>query len=247
MTPRQWSATLGAAVLLVVTLLPVPVPVRAVAGVLFVVLVPGLAVRAALIGGRGPAGERAVVAIAAGLSVAGLGGLLLALVGGLGRWQFLLLETAAAAVAGIAALRRSSSATDPSERRPPIGSWAVAVGTVAAVVVVVVVSLAFAQDAASARAQAQRNSVALAAVRKGSQLELQVIAGGTMSFSGSVSLGSPGATPMTWPVPALAPGATWSVDVTPPPGALRATLESQRIELRSLSIAPVPDTESGTP
>jgi hypothetical protein len=52
---------------------------------------------------------------------------------------------------------------------------------------------------------------------------------------------------MTWPVTALTPGATWSVDVAPPAGPLRATLQTARLELRSLSIAPVPATEGSIP
>jgi hypothetical protein len=105
MTSRQRSATLVAVVLLALALLPMPEPVRAAAGVLFVVLVPGLAVGAALVGGRGPTGERTVVAIAAGLSVAGFGALLLVLVGGFGRWQFLLVEAASCANARLTSTR----------------------------------------------------------------------------------------------------------------------------------------------
>ena len=124
----------------------------------------------------------------------------------------------------------------PRRRRPVLAVLAVLV----AVVVVLILIIAFRQDMASASAQRRDTPVALAAVRDNASLKVEVIAGGTAPFSGTVALEDSSSRLATWTLRALRPGESWATVVPlAPAGPLKDVHVTDRSGLRSLTIAPL--------
>jgi hypothetical protein len=238
MTLRRYLPVLVGAVAVALVIAPAPQAIRVVAGVAFVLLIPGYALGRALVGAKGPAGETAVLSIALSLSAAGLAGLLLALFHDFGRAQIIAVLALIAVGAAAVAISRDRLGTDRQQvNRVSVRALAVATAATAAVVLILIV--AFGRDGASAVAQQRYSSVALAAVRGNDSLKVEVIAGGTAPFSGTVSVQAMSSTLATWTVRGVRPGDSWTTLLSSAPaGALKVTLVGDN-ELRVLRVAPL--------
>ena len=238
MTSRRYLPLVACFAAMAVVIAPSPQVIRVIVGIAFVLLVPGYALSRALVGARGPKGETAALTIALSISIAGLAGLLLALFHDFGRAQFvavLALVTVVAATAEI--VQRRQGTVTPTVNRSSIRTFAVM--AVVASVLGLILIFAFRQDARSVQTQQRHSSVALAAVREHHALKVQVIAGGTAPFSGTVWLEGSSSRLATWTLRSLQPGETWSAVMSVvPAGPLRVTLVGSA-NLRFLSVAPV--------
>jgi len=218
----------------------VPHGLQVAAGVALVLLIPGYALGRAMVGVKGPVGETAVLSIAVSVSVAGLGGLLLALFHEFGRLQFIALLSLISVGATAVTMRRSGVRA----ALPAVGLLtrrAIALTAVAAVITIAILIVAFQRDVASARVQQRDSSVALAAVRDKASLKVEVIAGLASPFSGSASLRSASSIVASWTIRELRPGESWTQFVTgAPTGALRITLLGRQGVIRVINVAPVP-------
>lgn len=232
------------AVAVTLVIAPAPHAIRVVAGVVFL-LIPGYALGRALVGANGPAGESAVLSIALSLSAAGLAGLLLALFHDFGRVQIIAVLALITVGAAAVAISRHRLGTDLRQvNRVSVRN--LAVGTAATAAVVLILIVAFGRDTSSAIAQQRHSSVALAAVRGNDALRVEIIAGGTAPFSGTVSVQTMSSTLATWTVREVRPGHSWTTLLSSAPaGALKVTLVGDN-ELRVVRVAPLASPGAST-
>jgi hypothetical protein len=241
----RYYPVLVAAFALVLVSAPTPRVVQVIAGVSLTLLIPGYALGRVLIDTRGPSGESTVLATGISIAITGFVGLLLALVHVFERTE--LIAAFAVVTAGTAgAVYVQRRPTLDKRRTQHVSVQMIAFNTVAVAVASLLLTMAFVRDSSSSAAQLRSNSVALAAVREGTALSVQVMPSRSSRFSGSVLVRSTSSTIGTRLLRGIGPGGQWSFVVQHvPSGSLEVILLEGHTQIRVLYVAPL-DNRGGS-